>query len=112
MLYLLTSKRDLSEQLQRRSEAGDAKLDELKTRRDALERERSNAQYGYHTDPQETEKITNAQRALNETYDALRPAAAAIGLGVAAAAVAGAAALAFGAGPSAPPARRDSQRRR
>lgn len=56
--------------------------------------------------------VGDAQRALNETYDALRPAAAAIGLGVAAAAVAGAAALAFGAGPSAPPARRDSQRRR
>ena len=55
--------------------------------------------------------VGDAQRALNETYDALRPAAAAIGLGVAAAAVAGAAALAFG-GPSAPPARRDSQRRR
>ena len=54
--------------------------------------------------------VGDAQRALNETYDALRPAAAAIGLGVAAAAVAGAAALV--GGPSAPPARRDSQRRR
>ena len=55
--------------------------------------------------------VGDAQRALNETYDALRPAAAAIGLGVAAAAVAGAAAWPS-ARPSAPPARRDSQRRR
>ena len=67
---LLTSKQEMADQLQKRSETGDARLAELKTKRDALERERSNAQYGYASDPQATEKITQAQRALNEADEA------------------------------------------
>ena len=76
VLFLLTSKQEMADQLQKRSETGDARLAELKTKRDALERERSNAQYGYASDPQATEKITQAQRALNEADEAAAESAA------------------------------------